>query len=348
MGAQTGTYPEQLTITNELLIGDLILICRDNKIFRINPSLIGGGSSAILIENELTESQVTVPSSNLIFRLNDALSNLTYSDVDAEPLGAAASAVTTANSYTNTVAASAVTTANSYTNTVVTEAALKIWTDQGEYDASSGYWPIPNHTIGEVPIKKGMLWRIGTAGHASGLDSIDVVLSSGGTVRALVDDAGQYASHWAVTEDNIDYTPEDSNNRDNLLSGLSNLDSKYPSSGLLTDILSRLGRTIENEITDTTYTVDPSDVTALGEVLVILTNIDPIACTLDSPNALGKLDGYKVTIVQGGSGVVTVTANLTSFKGAATTSTTAEFYWEGETKTFIATAGATAWRVIGG
>ena len=348
MGAQTGTYPEQLTITNELLIGDLILICRDNKIFRINPSLIGGGSSAILIENELTESQVTVPSSNLIFRLNDALSNLTYSDVDAEPLGAAASAVTTANSYTNTVAASAVTTANSYTNTVVTEAALKIWTDQGEYDASSGSWPIPNHTIGEVPIKKGMLWRIGTAGHASGLDSIDVVLSSGGTVRALVDDAGQYASHWAVTEDNIDYTPEDSNNRDDSQSGLSNLDSKYPSSGLLTDILSRLGRTIENEITDTTYTVDPSDVTALGEVLVILTNIDPIACTLDSPNALGKLDGDKVTIVQGGTGVVTVTANLTSFKGAATTSTTAEFYWEGETKTFIATAGATAWRVIGG
>lgn len=108
------------------------------------------------------------------------------------------------------------------------------------------------------------------------------------------------------------------------------------------------GRTIENEITDPTYTVDPSDVTALGEVLVVLTNTDPIACTLDSPDILGKLDGDKVTIVQGGSGVVTVTANLTSFKGAATTSTTAEFYWEGETKTFIATAGATAWRVIGG
>lgn len=192
MGAQTGTYPEQLTITNDLLIGDLILLCRDNKIFRINPSLIGGGGGS------------------------------------------------------------------------------------------------------------------------------------------------------------IGYTPEDSNNRDDSVSGLSNLDSKYPSSGLLTNILSRLGRTIENEITDPTYTVDPSDVTALGEVLVVLTNTDPIACTLDSPNALGKLDGYKVTIVQGGSGVVTVTANLTSFKGAATTSTTAEFYWEGETKTFIATAGATAWRVIGG
>jgi len=189
MGAQTGTYPEQLTITNELLIGDLILLCRDNKIFRIDPSLIGGG---------------------------------------------------------------------------------------------------------------------------------------------------------------IEYTPEDANNREDTETGLSNSDYKYPSSGLLTDILSRLGRTIENEITDTTYTVDPSDVTALGEVLVILTNIDPIACTLYSPDILGKLDGDKVTIVQGSTGLVTVTANLTSFKGAATTSTTAEFYWEGETKTFIATAGATAWRVIGG
>lgn len=195
MGAQTGTYPEELTITNELLIGDLILLYRDNKIFRINPSLIGGGGG-------------------------------------------------------------------------------------------------------------------------------------GGS---------------------IGYTPEDINNKDNNIeNGLSDSYNRYPSSGLLTDILSRLGRTIENEITDPTYTVDPSDVTALGEVLVVLTNTDPIACTLFAPNALGKLDGDKVTIVQGGSGVVTVTANLTSFKGAATTSTTAEFYWEGETKTFIATAGETAWRVIGG
>lgn len=104
-------------------------------------------------------------------------------------------------------------------------------------------------------------------------------------------------------------------------------------------------RYVENSQSGTSYSVVTADVTATGSRLVTLTNASPIACALDTPNALGKSVGDSVNIIQGGVGTVTVTAG--SLIGAKTTATTAVFTREGETKTFIAIS-STAWRVIGG
>jgi len=91
-------------------------------------------------------------------------------------------------------------------------------------------------------------------------------------------------------------------------------------------------------------TIDSADVTPTGSKLVVLDYTVATSCALDTPDNLGKSVGDSVNIIQGNVGPITVMAS--SLIGAKTTSTTAVFSREGETKTFIAASG-TSWRVIG-
>lgn len=99
--------------------------------------------------------------------------------------------------------------------------------------------------------------------------------------------------------------------------------------------------------TGTTYPVVAADVTPIGVGLLTLTNASAIDCTISTPLSLGKSIGDSVNIIQGGAGTVTVTLTGGVFVGAKTTSTTAVYSFEGETKTFVA-INTTDWRVIGG
>lgn len=99
--------------------------------------------------------------------------------------------------------------------------------------------------------------------------------------------------------------------------------------------------------TGTTYPVVAADVTPIGVGLLTLTNASAIACSIGTPLSLGKSIGDSVNIIQGGAGTVTVTLTGGVFVGAKTTSTTAVYSFEGETKTFVA-INTTDWRVIGG
>lgn len=103
-------------------------------------------------------------------------------------------------------------------------------------------------------------------------------------------------------------------------------------------------RYVEVANATTSYTVLSSDVTERGNRLVVLTNAASIACTLGTPTSLGKSVGDSVHIIQGGAGIVTVTAG--TLVGASTTGTTAVYTKSGETKTFVAVS-STSWRVIG-
>lgn len=103
-------------------------------------------------------------------------------------------------------------------------------------------------------------------------------------------------------------------------------------------------RYVEVANATTSYTVLSSDVTERGNRLVVLTNAASIACTLGTPTSLGKSVGDSVNIIQGGAGIVTVTAG--TLVGASTTGTTAVYTKLGETKTFVAVS-STSWRVIG-
>lgn len=96
-----------------------------------------------------------------------------------------------------------------------------------------------------------------------------------------------------------------------------------------------------NAQTGTTYTLTAADITPSGRVIVTCTNASSITVTCDTPTSLGVGVGESVTVIQGGAGVVTLSAG-----SGATLTGTAVFTTQEEAKTLVATS-TTNWRVIG-
>jgi len=101
------------------------------------------------------------------------------------------------------------------------------------------------------------------------------------------------------------------------------------------------GAYVFNAQTGTSYTLTASDWTPPGKKIVTCTNAGSITVTCDTPTSLGVSVGESVTIVQGGAGIVTLSAG-----SGATLTGTAVFTTENEAKTLIAVS-ATEMRVIG-
>ena len=93
-----------------------------------------------------------------------------------------------------------------------------------------------------------------------------------------------------------------------------------------------------NPQTDTTYTVQGSDVNQYGNVIIKCTNGSAIAVTLPTPTTLGASVGDSFNIRQGGAGIVTISGALEG---------NGVFTAQHETKTLIAQASNT-WLVVGG
>ncbi|WP_288980911.1 hypothetical protein [uncultured Flavobacterium sp.] len=93
-----------------------------------------------------------------------------------------------------------------------------------------------------------------------------------------------------------------------------------------------------NPQTDTTYTVQGSDVNQYGNVIIKCTNGSAIAVTLPTPTTLGASVGDSFNIRQGGEGIVTIVGALEG---------NGVFTAQHETKTLIAQASNT-WLVVGG
>lgn len=96
--------------------------------------------------------------------------------------------------------------------------------DRGNYDASVNTFPATGGSGTAGAIKKGDLWLISVSGTLGG-----VAVNVGDQIRALSDTPGQTASNWAIMENNLGYTPENSANKstDNTL--VDDSDTKYPS-----------------------------------------------------------------------------------------------------------------------
>lgn len=79
--------------------------------------------------------------------------------------------------------------------------------DCGNWDATSGAFPTTGGTGVAGAIKQGNAWRVSGLSGAGALGGITV--NNGDWFRALVDAPGQTATNWAITENNLGYTPAD-------------------------------------------------------------------------------------------------------------------------------------------
>jgi len=122
--------------------------------------------------------------------VDEVVGGLTAEDIGADESGAAATAEQNAKDYADGL-------------------LVGLWKDQGNFDASSGLWPTSSSTIGLTAIVAGFLWKINVAGTLTG----GVVVDIGDVVRALVNNAGNTATDWAVIEGNDGYVPENESNK---------------------------------------------------------------------------------------------------------------------------------------
>jgi hypothetical protein len=112
-----------------------------------------------------------------------------------------------ATTYVDTGDAATLLAANAYTDVATT----KIFKDQGNYDASGGAYPTAADTVPLVAtIKTGFIWTISVAGTLPTGQVVEV----GDTVRALIDTPGNTQANWAINQQNIGYTAENSANKE--------------------------------------------------------------------------------------------------------------------------------------
>lgn len=106
--------------------------------------------------------------------------------------------------HINTAIAAAQSAAEAHADGLV----VGLFDDRGNYDASGNTFPASGGSGTAGAILKGDVWTVNVPGSPGG-----TLLNSGDAVRALVDNPGQTASNWAVTENNFGYTPENQANK---------------------------------------------------------------------------------------------------------------------------------------
>lgn len=129
--------------------------------------------------------------------------------------------------FVNVVADAAVATANAYADGLV----INLWDDRGTFNPSSGAWPTSANGGSGVSgaIQAGDVWTSSGAGTLTGGITVEV----GDVIRALVDLAGNTSTDWAVTQNNLGYTAENSTNKATDLSLPD--DTKYPTTKAIVD-----------------------------------------------------------------------------------------------------------------
>lgn len=125
-------------------------------------------------------------------------------------------------------------TAKSYADSLV----VGMLDDRGNYDASSNVFPSAGGSGPSGAVNKGDIWTVSVAGTIGGQN-----VEPGDLVRALLDNPGQTASNWAITQNNIGYVAENSANKASSLAGTYD-DIHYPTVKLMVDQLATKEPTI--------------------------------------------------------------------------------------------------------
>jgi len=156
--------------------------------------------------------------------------------------------------FVNVVANAAVATANNYADGLV----VNLWDDRGTFNPSSGAWPTSANGGSGVSgaIQAGDVWTSSGAGTLTGGITVEV----GDVIRALVNNAGNTSTDWAVTQNNLGYTAENSTNKATDLSLPD--DTKYPTTKAIVD------NVLDILLTDYTVALVNSDVSTSDSSLI--------------------------------------------------------------------------------
>ena len=115
--------------------------------------------------------------------------------------------------------------AESYANGLITS----VYKVQGSYNPqTTGNFPTSANTVGSIPIKQAFIWLV--SGVSGQYTFQGVTVNNGDTIIALIDNPSSTTSaDWHITESNLGYTPENSDNKDTDGTLAANSDTKYPS-----------------------------------------------------------------------------------------------------------------------
>jgi hypothetical protein len=177
--------------------------------------------------------------------------------------------------FVNVVANAAVATANAYADGLV----VNLWDDRGTFNPSSGAWPTSANGGSGVSgaIQAGDVWTSSGAGTLTGGVTVEV----GDVIRALVDLAGNTSTAWAVTQNNIGYTAENSANKATDLSSPN--DTKYPTTKAIVDnVLSILLTNYTEAAVNSAVSTSDSSLTAFGKLQKQITDAVANAVSLSA------------------------------------------------------------------
>ncbi len=90
-----------------------------------------------------------------------------------------------------------------------------LWDDRGNFDASVNAYPSSGGSGTAGAILKGDIWTISVVGTLPTGQVVEI----GDTVRALVDTPGNTQANWAISQQNIGYTAENSANKTDTAAG---------------------------------------------------------------------------------------------------------------------------------
>lgn len=142
-------------------------------------------------------------------------------------------ATTIAAADATSKANAALASANAYTDSVV----VGLWDDRGNYDASVNAYPSAGGSGPSGEVRKGDTWTISVAGTLPTGQVVEI----GDVVRALVDDATNTQADWAIQQNNIGYTAENSANKKTSMTGNESSNVFYLSAKAVYDWVIALG-----------------------------------------------------------------------------------------------------------
>lgn len=253
--------------------------------------------------------------------------------------GIEGSAVATANAYSDSVSSTAETNAKSYADGLV----IGLLDDRGNYNPTvTSLYPTTGGSGVAGAILKGDLWTISYDGNVNG-----IAVTTGDTVRALVDAPGQNNANWAITQNNLIYVPENSSNKATSLASPDN--TKYPTTQAIATALEGYA-TIANQryqflndetTTGTTYIVPASAVTENSRTIIELSNNSLTSITINTATGTGKVAGDSVNIsITGTYAAQVLVASGVTLQGDLT------FSYQYQTKTLIY-KGSNVWKIVG-
>ena len=229
--ATLGLKPDDSSVYHEARIYDTSGVVVYRTIFSMLPENIALlevtgailGENSIQFKDEGVSLGTPVATNNVDFTGNAVTASFadgtitvnitkptTAADISAEPAGAVAAHTGATDPHGD----------RAYAESLV----VGLWDDRGNYNASVNAYPSSGGSGTAGAILKGNIWTVSVGGTLPTAQVVGV----GDTVRALIDTPGNTQANWAIQEQNIGYTPENSANKSTSTS-LGSSDTLYPS-----------------------------------------------------------------------------------------------------------------------